>query len=128
MNKGFTLVELIVVFLIISILVGASVFMLKGFSDNLKIEASSKMILSDLNMAGQEASSQKETKEIVFNEGTYTIDGKERKLSVKIINPQIVRFSKTGNPIPGYFGTIQIRSGNKSAKIVISAEGRVRIE
>ncbi|MBI5699046.1 type II secretion system protein [Candidatus Saganbacteria bacterium] len=125
MKSGFTLIESLLVFLLIGVLLSWATFNLSGITSRVKLSAAARMIASDLR-AGQI----KAPSTLVFGRDTYSVEGENRKLpgGVAVVRPITIKFSKTGSPLPGYFGTIELKCGESSLKIVVSNLGRVRVE
>ncbi|MFA4906080.1 MAG: type II secretion system protein [Candidatus Margulisiibacteriota bacterium] len=125
MKSGFTLIESLLVFLLIGILLSWATFNLSGVTSRVKLSAASRMIVSDLRAAQSRTSST-----LIFERDSYSVDGKTSKLpgGVAVVRPITIKFSRTGSPLPGYFGTIELKCGDSSSKIVVSNLGRVRVE
>jgi len=128
--KGYTLLQLILVISLISILAGFFAFRFSGVVDQVKLSSSAKVIAADLRAAQMRAQANKEEVVIIFYRNFYSLNGKERKLPspVEVQNPQTIKFSKNGTPLPGYFGTLKLISRGKTLSLIISPIGRVRIE
>ena len=129
-SKAFTLIEITVVMGIISLLFLFFSYKFSGFQERLAFKSTRNSIVTNLRLAQQEAISKKESIDIVFYNHSYTFDGAIKNISnqIKIKNPQIIRFTDSGNPQPGYFGTIVLESKNQTGKIVISPIGRIKTE
>lgn len=130
MKRGFTLLELLVVIAIIGIISAVGCYYLSNAFSSIKLQAMAQEIASDLRLCGQKALSEKTDVLIIFNTNNYQFLSKNKMLPkpLTILNPQQVIFSQTGNPHPGYFGTIVLTDGQNTKKIVISPVGRIRIE
>ncbi|MFA4967691.1 MAG: prepilin-type N-terminal cleavage/methylation domain-containing protein [Candidatus Margulisiibacteriota bacterium] len=128
--KGYSLIELVVVLSIIGIIAGFISFQFSGMTDQIKLQSSIKQIAADLRSAQMRAISEHNDQEIVFSGGRYIVNGKERALpSSVLVVPQIsIRFSPSGMPQPGYFGTIRLVCHGRANSIIISNVGRVRVE
>ncbi|OGC14083.1 hypothetical protein A3J90_08740 [candidate division WOR-1 bacterium RIFOXYC2_FULL_37_10] len=130
MKKGFSLIETVIVLSIIGILFAFISYQLSSFGDQARFKAVTRMIVSDLRLCQQNAITQKESCEIVFGTNNYKTDSKVKQLPplITIQNPQTIRFASSGNPCPGYFGTIILTLKKQTAKIIISSFGRIRVE
>jgi len=129
-EKGFSLIELVIVVTLIGLVLAFFSIKFSAVSAKIKLQAVSKIIVSDLRISQQKASSEKRLVEIIFDYNSYQI-GKEKKSiprPIKVINPQTVAFSQSGQPIPGFFGTIILSDGKSATKIIISPIGRIRSE
>ena len=128
--KGYSLLELVLVVCLIGIIAGFLSFKFSGITDQIKLQSSARQILSDLQSAQMKAVSGHNDQEIIFSSDRYIIAGRERKLpsSVSIASPITVRFSPSGMPYPGYFGTIKLICHSRSVSIIISNVGRIRFE
>lgn len=108
-RRGFTLIELSVVFGLIGLALLFSLPTLANFKEHVYLEAVSTQLASDIRKTQIEA--------ICLNEA--------RTIS---INSRQFIFSKTGNPPPGGSGTVVISGRSGSRSIIVSSAGRVRIE
>lgn len=125
MRRGFTLVESLLVFLLIGILLSWATLNLSGLTSRVKLNAATRMIVADLR-AGQV----KAPSTLVFERASYSVEGKIRKLpgGVVVTHPITIKFSRTGSPLPGYFGTIELRCKEAASRIIVSNLGKVRVE
>ncbi len=130
MKKGFSLLELVIVVTIIGLVLAVVSIKFTSVSNTLRLKAVTKTIVSEIRLCQIRAQTEKQMISINFDFNSYTIGGKKTDLPnpIKITNPQTVAFSNSGQPIPGFFGTISISDGNNIAKIIISPVGRVRTE
>ncbi|OGC06572.1 hypothetical protein A2230_04625 [candidate division WOR-1 bacterium RIFOXYA2_FULL_36_21] len=130
MKKGYSLLELIIVISIIGIFFAFVSINFGNFETKAEFKAITKTIVSDLRLCQQNAISQKESCDTIFEKDYYIINNKKKHLPslINIKNPKTIRFSSSGNPQPGYFGTIILESKNQSIKIIVSAIGRIRVE
>jgi prepilin-type N-terminal cleavage/methylation domain-containing protein len=108
-KRGFTLVELSVVFGLIGLFLLFSLPTLANFKEQVYLDATATQFASDLRKTQIEA--------LCFNT-TRTIS---------INNRQFI-FSKTGNPQPGGSGTVVLNGRSCSRSLIVSSVGRVRIE
>lgn len=129
-HRGFTLLELLVVIAIIGIISTVGCYYLSNAFSSIKLQAAAQEIASDLRLCQQKAISEKTDVLITFNTNNYQFLSINKTLPkpLTVQNPQLIKFSQTGNPTPGYFGTIMLIDGHKTKKIVISPIGRIRIE
>jgi type II secretory pathway pseudopilin PulG len=127
---GYSLIQLVIVLSIIAIVAGYFSFRFSGILDQIKLQSAAKMIQSDLMSAKMRAQAEHINQEIIFSNNQYFFNDHKKILpsSVFIQNPQTVKFAASGMPIPGYFGTLKLICHNKTASIVISPLGRIRIE
>ncbi len=130
MKKGFTLLEIVIVVTLIGLVLAFMSIKFYSVSNKLKLQAASKMIVSDLRLAEQKAAAQKEMVSIVFDFDSYGVQSVKKDLPspIRVVNPQTVAFSSSGQPIPGFFGTIVLTDGKTAVKIIISPAGRIRTE
>lgn len=128
--KGYSLIEIVLVICVIGIIAGFVSFQFSGITDQIKLQSSVRQIAADLRSAQMRAISEHNDQEIDFSGSRYIANGKERTLpsSVSVIPPINIRFSPSGMPQPGYFGTIRLVCHGKASSIIISNVGRVRIE
>lgn len=124
-RRGFTLIESLVVFLIIGILLSWATLQFSGISSRVKLSAATRVIVADLR-AGQV----KAPSTLVFTRDSYAVDGRAKKLvsGVIITRPITIKFSQTGSPLPGYFGTIELKCNEAVSRIIVSNLGKVRVE
>lgn len=129
MKNGFTLLELLIVVAIIGIISTVGCYYLSNAFSSIKLQAAAQEIASDLRLCQQKAISEKTDVLITFNTNNYVFLKTNKTLPkpLSISNPQLVKFSQTGNPTPGYFGTIILSDGHKTKKIIVSPVGRIRI-
>jgi len=125
MRTGFTLLESLVIFLIIGILLSWGTLQFSGITSRIKLSAQTRVIVADLRSAQVKAPST-----LVFTRDSYTIDGRTKKLvsGVIITRSITIKFSQTGSPLPGYFGTIELKCNESVSRIIVSNLGKVRIE
>lgn len=106
---GFTLVELSVATGIIGLILFFSFPTLANFREHVYLESTSKQLVSDLR--------QTQIKAICLGE----------EASCEAAGRQF-RFSKSGNPPPGGSGTGMIAGRFAARRLIVSSNGRVRIE
>ena len=125
MRTGFTLLESLVIFLIIGILLSWGTLQFSGITSRIKLSAQTRVIVADLRSAQVKAPST-----LVFTRDSYTIDGRTKKLlsGVIITRSITIKFSQTGSPLPGYFGTIELKCNEAVSRIIVSNLGKVRVE
>jgi len=128
--KGYSLIEIVLVICIIGIIAGFLSFRFSGITDQIKLQSSARQIISELRSAQMKAVSGHNDQEIIFSDDHYIVAGRERKLpsSVFILSAVTVKFSPSGMPYPGYFGTIKLLCHDRSVSIIISNIGRIRVE
>jgi prepilin-type N-terminal cleavage/methylation domain-containing protein len=130
MKNGFSLVEIIIAICLLSVIAGLVSFRSTGMVEEVKLRTASRQIVSDLRAAqGQAAARSSETAVNFFRE-QYLIGEKTVKLPsrVWIFNPHAIKFSSNGTPVVGYFSAIQLKCGQKNASVIISPQGRIRVE
>jgi len=127
---GFSLIEIIVVLSILGIFTAFLAIKSYSIKSSISLKYSAKEIFSVLNRAKADAISKNEDIKIVFSENSYETGGKTTKLQkeIRITNPRTVIFSQSGNPKPGFFGTLSITNGKKTINIAISPMGRIKLE
>lgn len=129
-SSAFSLVEIIVVISIIGAFAVFSLLSYSSYLESVKIKAAAEQIRSDIIACQNNAQAEHAISIIVFSDTSYTIN------SLRIVNlparvfaeHKMFKFASSSNPIPGYFGTLTIKCGAKSKKIIVSPLGRVRIE
>lgn len=142
MNKGFTIIEFLVVMSIFSVLISFSIFGFGSLEKGAKLRGATDQVSAKLNMVKQKAVSSSTAVELFCDSNSC----KTRKLNIASNNfeetdvdplPNGVhfdntisfRFSSSGFPQPGYFGTATIKDGfGKAKKVVVSSVGRIRTE
>lgn len=142
MQKGFTLIELILVISVISAILCFSIEQIRPLKESLAVRTSAQQLLGDLNMIKLRSIQRGTVYELNCAKNYYIISYldnntggyiKERfetlSSGVFVEKPVNFRFSSSGFPCPGYIGTAQIISlTGKTAKVVVSSVGRIRIE
>ncbi|MBU1026485.1 MAG: prepilin-type N-terminal cleavage/methylation domain-containing protein [Candidatus Margulisbacteria bacterium] len=121
-QRGFTLIELLIVIGLISFIFAAAAPNFSRYSSLLNLNASAKLIASDLRLTQNKALTQKET---------LCYDPVKVKLpfGIKLTKTKPVYFSGSGNPAFGSSGTIIVENKlGRSKKIILSSAGRIRIE
>ena len=108
-NRGFTLIEILIVLALIGILFAFSYISHSNYIASVKLNAETKQITSNLRAAQNEA-----------RVGHKTIS--------VTINNKTIRFAPSGFCPPGYSGTIVVVGKNRIKKIIVSPNGRIRIE
>jgi prepilin-type N-terminal cleavage/methylation domain-containing protein len=128
--RGFTLIEIIIVVCIVSVIAGFFSFQFAGIVGRIKIRTASRMIVSDLRLTQDRALSQQAEAEINFFRDYYASGGKIVKLPsrVTVANPHAVKFSSKGTPVVGSFSRIDLKCENAAAAIIVSPQGRIRVE
>ena len=128
--KGYTLVQLIIVLALISIVAGYFSFQMSGTVDTVKLQAAAKMIASDLRNAQALAVSSHTSQQVEFDRDFYTAQGIKKKIPapVKVDTPLIFSFAPSGLPHPGFSGTLKLNAKGKTVSVILSSQGRIRIE
>lgn len=129
-NRGFTLLEILIVISLVAALFSFSYLSFSGYTDSARLNAASKLILSDLRLAQNNASSERQSYTVVFGGDFYSINSQKTvKLPQGIsASPRVFIFSPSGSPPPGGSGTLLLSGKKHSRKIILSSEGRIRIE
>jgi len=130
MNKGFTLLQILLVVSLISVLAGLAAFQFSSVIDQIKLSAVARTIAQDLRAAQIRAQSTHTLQQLVFERTSYSSRGVIKKIPppVEVATPQTIRFGITGLPQPGYFGSLSLVCRGKIKLIILSPAGRVRIE
>lgn len=128
--KGYTLVQLIILLALISVVAGYFSFQMSGTVDAIKLQSVAKMIASDLRASQALAVSTHVSQQIEFDRDLYTVRGVKKKIPapVKIDTPLIFSFAPSGLPHPGFSGTLRLSAKGKTLSVILSSQGRVRIE
>ncbi len=121
LKKGFTLIEILIVISLIGILFTAAYFNHSGYVEISKLNAAKTQIVSDLRAAQNKATNEHKTVSITF-------DNKTKLPSGITVSNKIIKFAASGFCPPGYSGTIILSGKKKSKKIIVSSNGRVRVE
>ncbi|OGC03365.1 hypothetical protein A2276_00390 [candidate division WOR-1 bacterium RIFOXYA12_FULL_43_27] len=129
-SRGFTLLEILIVLSLIAALFGFSYLSFSGYTDSARLNAASKLIVADLRLAQNNASSERQSYVVAFDGGSYTINSQKTvKLPQGITAaPYTFIFSPSGAPPPGGSGTLVLSGKKHSRKIIVSSEGRIRVE
>lgn len=136
-GKGFTLIEVLIVLVIISSLLAFSVIGTQRFRSSLEYAGSVNQALSDIKLTQQLAASSSQTCRIDFNPGknAYTISkGNTIYRTVKVSDK--IRFSgksyfefvPSGYTDVGGSGTLMLGGISSTRKIIVSSRGRIRVE
>lgn len=134
LGSGFTLIEILVVLALMALFIGLVSYFLSPIIDSTKVRYTMNEIVSQLEKGRQKALSSQIETEFLFKEDFYemTEEGTTKRYylpnGVKIKKEKKVKFSSTGLPQPGYFGTIEISCRQFKKKIIISQMGRIRTE
>lgn len=129
-HTGFTLIETVIAICLIAVIAGFFAFQFNGMVGRIKLQTTSRQIVSDLRSAQARAMSEKKDTEVNFFRGYYLSDGKLKKFpsGVVVLNPHGVKFSASGAPVVGAFAAVELECNQKPCSIIISPEGRIRIE
>jgi prepilin-type N-terminal cleavage/methylation domain-containing protein len=140
-RRAFTLVEIIVVILVVSVLLFASVPVFSHLIRFVELDVASRGIVSDLRFAQEEAIAGKCDVSVEFfrrsgDSASYVI--KRSDVGVKRVelgrrldfqNGRTIKFASSGYPPPGGSGTIVVEGvSGRERKIIISSAGRIRRE
>lgn len=140
LRKAFTIIEILVVILIISLISGFAYFGFTSMKQSLDVRNAAQQVLLDIRLAQDMAKTAHYPHQIEFfrkgNEyqivNLYNDDIiKKEKVpdTVRFDGKEIFIFSASGNPVVGGSGTLLIQNlRNKTKKIVVSPYGRIRIE
>jgi type II secretory pathway pseudopilin PulG len=128
--KGFTLIQLIIILALISVVAGYFSFQMSGTVDAVKLQAVAKMIASDLRASQALAVSSHTSQQLEFDREFYTVRGVKKNIPapVKIDTPLIFSFAPSGLPHPGFSGTLRLSAKGKTVSLILSSQGRLRIE
>lgn len=127
---AFSLIEIIIVISIVSAVAAFSFFSYSSYLSSMKLKAAVLQIRSDLITCQNKARTEHAAYTIEFSDNIYTINYlKTIKLPAQVtVEPRTFKFSSSGFPPPGYFGTLIVRCKNKTKNIIVSSLGRIRIE
>ena len=128
-NRGFTVVEILVVFVVVAILVKISVPALTSWVPTLRLGSAARQIAADLQLARMRAISQNSSFTVTFNTGagTYTYGTESRDLNQ--LFPGIT-ISSASNPTFTARGTanavtITLSNGSAQKLVCVKAMGRI---
>lgn len=141
-KKAFSIIELLIVLMILSIIVSFSLYRFYGAMQESLLEKAALVLKSDIQLCQSFAEAQKKWTEMNFYLDNYThnCEGEKiftRKLNgVKITKTTFktkdtigkVKFSPEGTPIPGGTVTLQTSNGKKIYVIVPVSYGEPRIQ
>ena len=121
-RRGFTLVELLLVLGICSLIISFSLSTLSNFTGKVYLEATARLIASELRSQQAKAESRGETQ-------AWSVSSLPMPPGISARSIKEFKYAKSGFPPPGGTGTqlIEDRHG-ASRQIVLSSAGRVRIE
>jgi prepilin-type N-terminal cleavage/methylation domain-containing protein len=136
-RKGFTLVELLIVLVIISSLLGLSITGFKRFASSLGYKNAIDQVVTDIKYTQQMADSTQETCRIEFKAGSndYSIYKSGTVIRAAKIDRTFQFYGKSyfsfvanGYTDVGGSGTLFIGGSSKVKKIIVSSRGRIRVE
>lgn len=141
-KKAFSIIELLIVLIILSIIVSFSLYRFYGAMQESLLEKSALVLKSDIQLCQTLAEGQKKWTEMNFYSTNYTYNCEggnifTRKLNgVKISKTTFksnkgidkVTFSPEGTPIPGGTVTLQTSNGKEIYVIVPVSYGEPRIK
>ena len=121
-QKGFTLIEVLIVLSILAISFALAYPALSRFSARLTLQAAARTLASDFRALQAAAVSKHRT--LNFQPEKATLPG-----GIKVVATSLIGFSPSGFTPPGGSGTwtLKNRLGDQK-KIIVSSMGRVRVE
>jgi len=137
MSRGFTLIEIIVVLVILSSLLALSITGATRYRSALEYKYSVDQVLSDVRLTQQMADASHETCRIEFKAGKneYLILKSGELVRTYKVSPKVQFYGKSyfsfvpaGYTEVGGSGTLFIGGSPKIKKIIVSSQGRVRVE
>ena len=135
--NAFTLIEMLVVIVMVSFLLAASVTGIKRFATSLEYANSVNQVLSDVKMTQQLAETSSQTCKIEFKagkniynmfKGTNLIKSLAAGSNIQFYGKSFFSFAPSGNTDVGGSGTLYLSGTAKAKKIVVSSRGRIRVE
>ena len=136
-NKGFTLIEIIIVLAITGILLALSVIGGLRYKNALEYSYSVNQVLSDIKMTQQLAGTSHEMCKIEFKSGKneYHIVKAGTVVEASCVSPKVQFYGKSyfsfipsGYTEVGGSGTLFLGGGPRVKKIIVSSRGRIRVE
>jgi len=140
MKKAFTIVEILIVVLILSVLSGVSFFGFNVLKNSVDLNLSARQVIADMRLTQALAKAEHYPHQVIFYRGsnTYQIVNlengdvmKNEKVAdtVRFDGKELFIFSSSGNPVVGGSGTLIISSfKGKMKKVVVAPNGRIRFE
>lgn len=137
MRKGFTLIEVLIVLVIVSFLMAMSVVGFKRFTTSLEYSSAVNQVLSDVKLTRQMACTSSQTCRIEFKAGKNIyniIKGTSLYRSVtagkntQFYGKNYFSFAPSGNTEVGGSGTVVMGAQPTAKKIIVSSRGRIRVE
>ncbi|MFC1560233.1 Tfp pilus assembly protein FimT/FimU [Candidatus Margulisiibacteriota bacterium] len=140
MRKGFTLIEMLVIVLIIGALSGLAYFGFTSIRGSLDVNYSAKQIVLDMRLTQDLAKTLRYPHQIEFPKGSNeyrVIDLEDDRIvkqvrlgsAIRFSGKEIFIFSSSGNPVVGGSGTLVIsNSKGRSREVIVSSIGRIRVE
>jgi prepilin-type N-terminal cleavage/methylation domain-containing protein len=130
--KGFTLIELVAVLIILGVLAAVAATRLTGTS-TISVKGAAEMIQADIRYAQEAAMAENTAKSVIFSPGasSYTVDSENKGLpsGVTIGNNLTVTFNSLGEPTAGGGGSVSISADGQSKTISVSNyTGKVSID
>jgi prepilin-type N-terminal cleavage/methylation domain-containing protein len=137
MRKGFTLIEILIVLVIVSSLLAVSVVGIKRFTNSLEYSNAVSQVVSDVKLTQQLAGTSSQTCKIEFKAGKniyYIMRGTSLFRSVtaghniQFYGKSYFSFVPSGCTEVGGSGTLFLNGPVRAKKIVVSSRGRIRVE
>ncbi len=122
MRKGFSLIELLVVFGLGALLLGLTISTLPRFTQRLALDNSARLIASELRALQTNAIAAHETK---------TFQPAENPLpsGLSYSSSRSLSFAPSGYPTVGGSGTIVLSNRfGQTKRVILSSAGRIRLE
>lgn len=118
-DKGFSIIELIIVIIVLGILAAAVVYKFGSMKSDTASIAAVDQVIADIQYVQMLAMSQATQKSISFtaNDNSYTVAGQTKRLpgDVKAENTIEFKFNSLGEPVDGGNQTVTI--GGKQIKV-----------
>jgi type II secretion system protein H len=134
LRSGFTLLEVLIVLMIVSIAAMIMVPPMFGAQQRLRIEAASQQLMSDLARARSEAMNRNQTVTLTRN-GTsgYTIEQvgartMDEDIAVVASSASTITFTSYGTLTPVASRTLTLALGGQTRSVVVSGGGLSRVQ
>lgn len=135
--KGFTLIEVLVVLVIVSLLTSASIMGFKVFRNTIEFRDTVDQVLTDIKYTQQCAETSSRSCRIEFRPGEniYYVTKGSKMLRAGTVDKEIgftgkeyFSFVPSGCTEVGGNGTLFVSGLGKTKKIIVSSMGRIRVE